>query len=317
MQQQRRIAGLFQRRAECLHKLMRQFTDETDRVGEYRGMAKRQRQFAQRRIERREQAVGHMGIGLGQAPEQGRFARVGVANQCDLRGFGRLPRLTALLALTVHPFEALADLLDPTVDEPAVHLELRLARTAQSDPAFLALQMSPSAHEPRGQVGQLGEFHLQLAGERTCALGEDIEDQARAVEHATAERTLQVALLPRRQGMVHKHEVGFPGLQVLTDLFGLAGTDEELRIRFHPAADNLANDVGAAGECQFPEFLHRLFGPRTPNTDMDHDGPFGLAAGSLKQRAVSAEGQGPGRSTLGLAFVARCIQTDRARRHDR
>jgi hypothetical protein len=46
-------------------------------------------------------------------------------------------------------------------------------------------------------VLELRKLNLELAFVAARALGENIEDQAYAVHHAAAERTLQVALLDR------------------------------------------------------------------------------------------------------------------------
>ena len=50
--------------------------------------------------------------------------------------------------------------------------------------AALALQMGPAADQARGHVLELCQFDLQLAFVRTRALGEDVEDQAGAIDDA-------------------------------------------------------------------------------------------------------------------------------------
>jgi hypothetical protein len=45
----------------------------------------------------------------------------------------------------------------------------------------------------------LGKLDLQLAFMAACALREDIEDQARAIDHAALERAFEIALLARGQ----------------------------------------------------------------------------------------------------------------------
>ena len=83
MQDDVRLQHLFQRGAERGDELRRQVGDEADRVRQHRLAAMRQGQRAQGRIERREQHVGGLHVGAGQAVEQRRLAGVGVADQRD------------------------------------------------------------------------------------------------------------------------------------------------------------------------------------------------------------------------------------------
>ena len=76
---------------------------------------------------------------------------------------------------------------------------LRFARTAGADAAAQARHRRAVAGQPRQQVVQLRQLHLQLAFARAGAAGEDIEDQLRAVEDLDIERLLQIALLGGRQ----------------------------------------------------------------------------------------------------------------------
>jgi hypothetical protein len=57
-------------------------------------------------------------------------------------------------------------------------------------------------------------------------LGEDVEDQARAVDHVAAERFFQVALLHRRQRVIENRERRLLLLEDPPDLLDLAGTRE-------------------------------------------------------------------------------------------
>ena len=87
-------------------------------------------------------------------------------------------------------------------EQATVGFELGLPRPAQADTALLALQVGPATHQPGGKVGELGQFYLKLALEGTGALGEDVQNEARAIQHPALEMALQVALLAWRQGMV-------------------------------------------------------------------------------------------------------------------
>ena len=77
------LQHLLQRGAERRDQLRRQVGDEADGVRQHRLAAMRQLQRAQGRVERREQHVGGLHVGAGQAVEQRRFAGVGVADQRD------------------------------------------------------------------------------------------------------------------------------------------------------------------------------------------------------------------------------------------
>jgi hypothetical protein len=74
--------------------------------------------------------------------------------------------------------------------------------------AALALEVGPAAHQARGHVLELGQLDLQLAFVRTRALGEDVEDQAGAVDDAALGELLEVALLHRRERVVDQDQVG-------------------------------------------------------------------------------------------------------------
>ena len=87
--------------------------------------------------------------------------------------------------------------LHALANEAAVCFELRFAGTAHADAALLTLEVSPSAHEARGDVFQLRELHFELAFVAARALREDVEDEAVAIEHAAAGVLLEVALLAR------------------------------------------------------------------------------------------------------------------------
>lgn len=86
--------------------------------------------------------------------------------------------------------------------------------------------MGPAAYQPRAHVLQLRQFHLQLAFVGTCALGEDVEDQPGPVEYAALERTLEVALLAGRQGVVENHQLDVFGLDQVVQLLDLATADK-------------------------------------------------------------------------------------------
>src|SRR5581483_2872947 len=87
-----------------------------------------------------------------------------------------------------------------------------------------------------------------LAGARV--LGEDVEDQLGAVEHAGVERLLQVALLPRRELVVADHHVELQVAAQRPPLRDLAGAVVERGVRLVAALDLGADHLGAGGAGQ-------------------------------------------------------------------
>ena len=80
VQQQVRLHDFFQRGLERLDQAVRQFADETDRVGQQHVLVRRQPQPARGRVERGEQHVLGQHVRAGERVEQGGFAGVGVAD---------------------------------------------------------------------------------------------------------------------------------------------------------------------------------------------------------------------------------------------
>jgi hypothetical protein len=66
----------------------------------------------------------------------------------------------------------------------------------------------PAAHETAGDVLQLRKLHFQLALVAAGSLGEDVEDQRIAVEHAQTDQLLEVAFLARRQRVIDEDDFG-------------------------------------------------------------------------------------------------------------
>src|SRR5882757_9109688 len=112
-------------------------------------------ELARRRVERREQLIGRIGLGVHQRVEQRRLAGIGVADQRDAEGLVALARAALRAALLLDALELLLHALDALADHAAVELDLRLARAApHADAAALALQVAPAAHQARREVLQ-------------------------------------------------------------------------------------------------------------------------------------------------------------------
>ncbi len=67
--------------------------------------------------------------------------------------------------------------------EPAVGLELRLAGAARPEAASQSLEVLPQSAHAGKVVFELRELDLELSLGADGMLGEDVEDQLRAVDH--------------------------------------------------------------------------------------------------------------------------------------
>ncbi len=259
VQQQVGVGRLLQGGAEGLHQLVRQVADEAHGVRQrHRGLHLLQVHRAGGGVERGEQLVGDVGVGLDQRVEQRGLAGVGVAHQRDLEGAAALARLALRATLLLDLLEALLGRLDAVADHALVELDLRLAGTAaHAGAALLAFQVAPAAHEARGQVLQASELHLQLALVALGAGREDLEDQRGAVGHAHAQVTFEVALLRGRERLVEQHPLRAMRQHQFLDLVGLAAAHEQRRIgRLAPGRDAGDGNV-VRGLGQQREFVER------------------------------------------------------------
>ncbi len=259
VQQEVGLARFAQGRAERGHQLVRQVADETDGIGQHH-VAARHRDATHGRVQGGEQLVGRIRLGAGQRVEQGRLAGIGVPHQRHARQFAAHAGAAHLGALHFDLFQSLLQLFDPLLQQAAVGFQLGFTRPAQADgTAALALQVGPAADQPRGHVAQLRQFHLQLAFVAVRTLGEDVQDQAGAVDHPALQELLQVALLRRRQGMVDQHQVGAGGLGGRLDLVQLAGADQDRRVGTVDPRGQGGRDAGPGRTGQVGEFLQHVF----------------------------------------------------------
>jgi hypothetical protein len=111
--------------------------------------------------------------------------------------------------------------------------------------------------QARGLVLQPGQLDLQLALVALSALGEDVEDEARAVGHWHAEMALQVALLRRAESLVEDHAMGTGGGHQRLDLVGLATAHKKRRIGRAPPRGHARHDRVAGRLRQQRQFVER------------------------------------------------------------
>src|SRR5439155_8070372 len=206
VQDEVRDEGLLERRREPFDELRRQPADETDRVGD-EVLAPIVFERASRRIERLEQAVVDRDLGGCERVQERRLPDVGVARQRDGRRFDALPLLAPYLALLAQLLQATSQQRDAATGDPAVGLQLRLARAARADTTPEPLEVLPHAPHAREVVLELRELNLQLALRADRVLREDVEDQLRAVDDARLQRVLEQPLLRRLELVVDQQHL--------------------------------------------------------------------------------------------------------------
>ena len=121
-------------------------------------------------------------------------------------------------------------------DDSAVHLELRLTRTAKAYRSFsaarartatLTFEVGPHALQARQHIFVLSQLHLRLGVGRLGTHGEDVEDELCAVDDAHFQLVLNVADLLRAEFVVEDHHIYIPlrfefGLDPAAHLFELS-----------------------------------------------------------------------------------------------
>ena len=144
---------------------------------------------------------------------------------------------------------------------------------AHTGTAGLAFQVGPTAHKAGG-TGTEGapvptcNLPFVAAG----ALGENFQDQERAVVHRQAEFTFQIALLRRAERLVKQHLGGAVEQRQLLDLVGLAAADKQRRVGRAPFAGDFPHRGHASGLRQQAEFFKLFVEMGLPQIDTDQNG---------------------------------------------
>ncbi len=207
MQDQIGDERLLERRGETLDELRRQPADEADRVGD-EVPAPLVDEEARGRVERFEETVVDGHVRIREDVQERRLADIRVPGERDRRRFCAASFLPPHVALFSQFGEAPAQDRDAAPSDPPVGLELRLAGPARPDPAAEALEVLPEAPHPRQVVLELRELHLQLAVGGSRVLGEDVQDQLRAVHDPRLERVLECPLLHGVELAVDEQHLG-------------------------------------------------------------------------------------------------------------
>ena len=103
-------------------------------------------------------------------------------------------------------------------------------RAAHAYAAALTLQVSPHAGEAGEQILILGQLHLGAGVGRACTLGEDVENEAGAVEHFYFQLFFYVGHLLRSQIVVEYGHGYIVVLGVLAYLLQFARSHECARV---------------------------------------------------------------------------------------
>ena len=258
MEQNICVRQLLQCRLERGHQMMRQFADESDRVGEQNLLRVRDAQLARRRVERVKQPVVGLNPRTGQRIEQRGLSRVGISHN----GNQRQLCLFALSALdgTHLPdgFQVSSQFVNAPSDVTAVALELGLTRAARADAAALTGQHLAHAGKPREDVLILCQLDLQFSLSGAGALGENIQNQCAPVEHRPSGHLLQNTHLRRRQLVVHHNQRRVILFGKLAQLLHLSLAEKRACIRRRTVLQHLCRTLAAGRLEQILQFIQRF-----------------------------------------------------------
>ena len=105
--------------------------------------------------------------------------------------------------------QALFELGNPPVDQPAVGFDLRFAgTTAGADAPFDALEVAPPPPQPIAEILKLGQLDLQTGLVGPGPAGEDVEDHFAAVDDDPAGLFFEVSALGGGEIVVEDDQVG-------------------------------------------------------------------------------------------------------------
>ncbi len=138
MDEQVSFRHLFERGAKGCHQCGGQSLQETDRIGQQDFLPTRQLDAPRHRVERGEEPVFGQAVDVRQPVEQGRLARVGVADERDDGRAYILAAVAVQLALRSYLLQFLLKLRFLTTQQTAVNLDLLLPFAALLYAAFLS-----------------------------------------------------------------------------------------------------------------------------------------------------------------------------------
>ena len=262
---------------------------EAHRIGQNQSLAGVEIQAPQGGIQGREQPVRGAHPRPGQLVKECRFTGIGVTHQGNHGYAGAATGSPAEFPARADPTQAPLDDADALRQQTPIALQLFLAGSAQPDATLLALQVRPTPYQPRRQVLQLGQFHLQLAFEGAGPLREDVQDERDAIQDTATQSGFQIAFLAGCQGVIEYHHLGVVPGYLVGQFLELAAADEIPGIRRAPAAGHGYYRLGAGRYHQIGEFLEIVAAPRALKCDVNQYGAL-AAIRTLKQARCSAWG---------------------------
>ncbi len=269
MQDEVGIRHLLQRRAEGLDQLVRKMPDEPDGVGQRERPACGRAGPAHGWVEGREERVVDQHVGTGQPIEQAGLPGIGVSGDRHRRHCPAPPLAALDFAADRQAGQLVLQLGNARPDPAPISLDLGLAGPAGPDAAAaghpasgLAGQRLAPATQPGQQVLQLGELDLGLALLAAGMLGENIQDQRRAVDDLDLHDALELAELPGGELAVADDGVGTGVRDDPGQLGGLARADIGSRVRPATPLDQALEYFRPGGLGQQRKLAQRVLGGR-------------------------------------------------------
>jgi hypothetical protein len=145
-------------------------------------------------------------------------------------------------------------------DQPAVFLELLLARAAEADAPLIAGQVGPHPLEPRHGVLELRHLDLEMGLVRPRVGREDVQDDLGAVDHLHLELPLEVARLGGPEVVVEDDDVGLLGLGDRLELLDLPRADVGGDVDLVTLLQHTADHTQAGRLHQSPELIQGIVG---------------------------------------------------------
>ena len=187
--------------------------------------------------------------------------------------------------MPAHLLQPPAQERDPPAGQAPVGLELRLAGATRShstadhpEAAAQALEVLPHPPHARQVVLELCELDLELALGAAGMLGEDVEDQLRAVDDARRQRVLEVALLARIELVVDEERLGSSVRELGLELPELPLADIAALVGPRTALDQLAHRLDAGGTRKLTQLVELVLLVHPRSQHGDDESPLRLHA---------------------------------------
>ena len=123
------------------------------------------------------------------------IARICVADQCNRSHGNGLAPLPLLGANAADILDLFFDVPNSPINFAAVGFELSLTGAACADAARKLRHLNSASAQPRQQVFQLRQFHLQLTFTGSRMSGKNVENKLGAINDPRLDNFLDVALL--------------------------------------------------------------------------------------------------------------------------